>query len=52
MTDDSSILYALDAGVATLTFNRPDKLNALIGVPVGGGASSVLVVVSAAVPGL
>jgi enoyl-CoA hydratase/carnithine racemase len=29
MTDDSSILYALDAGVATLTFNRPDKLNAL-----------------------
>lgn len=25
----SDILYAVDAGVATLTFNRPDKLNAL-----------------------
>jgi enoyl-CoA hydratase/carnithine racemase len=29
MTPDTSILYAVDAGVATLTFNRPEKLNAL-----------------------
>ncbi|MBO6693538.1 MAG: enoyl-CoA hydratase/isomerase family protein, partial [Parvibaculum sp.] len=26
---DSLVLYAVDAGVATITFNRPDKLNAL-----------------------
>jgi enoyl-CoA hydratase/carnithine racemase len=29
MTDAAQILYAVDAGVATLTFNRPEKLNAL-----------------------
>lgn len=29
MSDDTGILYAVEAGVATLTFNRPEKLNAL-----------------------
>lgn len=29
MNDASQILYSVDAGVATLTFNRPEKLNAL-----------------------
>lgn len=28
-TTDSQLLYAVEAGVATITFNRPDKLNAL-----------------------
>ncbi len=29
MNDDSMVLYSVEAGVATLTFNRSDKLNAL-----------------------
>ena len=29
MSDETGILYAVEAGVATLTFNRPEKLNAL-----------------------
>ena len=29
MTDSDAILYAVDEGAATISFNRPDKLNAL-----------------------
>lgn len=29
MTDNDAILYAVDEGVATISFNRPDKLNAM-----------------------
>jgi enoyl-CoA hydratase/carnithine racemase len=29
MTDNDAILHAVDDGVATISFNRPDKLNAL-----------------------
>jgi enoyl-CoA hydratase/carnithine racemase len=29
MTDSDAILYPVDEGVATISFNRPDNLNAL-----------------------
>ena len=29
MTDSDAILCAVDEGVATISFNRPDKLNGL-----------------------